>query len=151
MRKRETKMTEGYINIAQVESDEELETAAVAGAAAVQRLIADRNNLRDELAASKAAQEELRRRLATQHQRYIELAKRIVAQLHQFDGSMRDAVRERTEVTKDEATEMPAAMKQFDKSGSSIGQKTPNPSSNGVSHVNGALPGQPRDLDASIV
>jgi len=70
-------MTEGYINIAQVESDEELETAAVAGAAAVQRLVADRNNLRDELAASRAAQEELRRRLATQHQRYIE--KRIVA------------------------------------------------------------------------
>jgi hypothetical protein len=32
-------MTEGYINIAQVESDEELETAAVAGAAAVQRLV----------------------------------------------------------------------------------------------------------------
>ena len=89
-------MTEGYINIAQVESDEELETAAVAGAAAVQRLIADRNNLRDELAASRAAEEELRRRLAAQHQRYIELAKRIVAQLHQFDSSMRDALRERT-------------------------------------------------------
>ena len=89
-------MTEGYINIAQAESDEELETAAVAGAAAVQRLIADRNNLRNQLAASRAAQEELRQRLATQHQRYIELAKRIVAQLHQFDSTMRDAVRERT-------------------------------------------------------
>ena len=33
IRKRETReMTEGYINIAQVEFDEELETAAVAGA-----------------------------------------------------------------------------------------------------------------------
>jgi septation ring formation regulator EzrA len=141
-------MTEGYINIAQVESDEELETAAVAGAAAVQRLIADRNNLRNQLAASRVAQEELRQRLATQHQRYIELAKKIVAQLHQFDSSMRDAVRG---VTKDDATEMPAAMKQFDKSGSSIGQKSPSPSSNGVSHGNGALPPQPWDLDASIV
>ncbi len=48
-------MTEGYINMAQAESDDELETAAVAGAAAVQRLIADRNNLRNQLAASRAA------------------------------------------------------------------------------------------------
>jgi hypothetical protein len=144
-------MTEGYISIAQVESDDELETAAVAGAAAVQRLIADRNHLRDELAASRAAQEELRRRLATLHQRYIELAKRIVAQLHQFDNTMRDALRERPEVTKDEAMEMPAAMKQFDKSGSSMGEKSPSPSSNGVSHNNGAPPPQPWDLDASIV
>ena len=134
--------------MASLSPTDQLETAAVAGAAAVKRLIADRNNLRDQLAASGAAQEELRQRLATQHQRYIELAKKIVAQLHQFDSSMRDAVRERTEVTKDEATEMPAAMKQFDKSGSSIGQKSPSPSSNGVSHGNGALPPQPWDLDA---
>ena len=140
-------MTEGYINIAQVESDEELETAAVAGAAAVKRLIADRNNLRNQLAASRAAQEELRQRLATLHQRYIELAKKIVAQLHQFDSTMRDAVRERTEATHGEATSMPAPMNQFAKSGLPVGQQSPSPSSNGVSHGNGALPPQPWDLD----
>ena len=89
-------MIEGYINVAQAESDEELETAAVAGAAAVQRLIADRNNLRSQLAASRAAQEELRQRLARLHQRYIELAKRVVAQLHHFDSTMRDALRDKT-------------------------------------------------------
>jgi hypothetical protein len=90
-------MIEGYINVAQAELDEELETAAVAGAAAVQRLIADRNNLRSQLAASRAAQEELRQRLARLHQRYIELAKRVVAQLHHFDSTMRDALRDKPE------------------------------------------------------
>ena len=127
------------VNIAQGESDDELEAAAVAGAAAVQRLIADRNSLRDQLAASRAAQEELRQRLATQHQRYIDLAKRIVAQLHQFDSTMRDAVRERTEATSYETTSMPASMKQFD----STGLPAPGPSSNGVVRGNGALPLEP--------
>ena len=142
-------MTEGYINIGQAQTDDELETAAVAGAAAVKRLIADRNNLRDQLAASRAAQEELRQRLATQHQRYIELAKNIVTQLHRFDSTMRDALRERPEVIKEEATEMPAPMKHFAKSGLPVGQQSPSPSSNGVSHGNGALPPQPWDLDVA--
>lgn len=130
------------VNIAQVESDEELETAAVAGAAAVQRLIADRNNLRNQLAAARAAQEELRQRLATQHQRYIELAKKIVAQLHQFDSTMRDAVRESTEATNHQGS-MPASMKQFDSTGLPAGRQSPRPSSNGVVHGNGALPLEP--------
>ena len=60
-------MTEGYINVGDAHSDEELETAAVAGAAAVQTLIADRNNLRNQLAAAKTGQEELRQRVATLH------------------------------------------------------------------------------------
>jgi hypothetical protein len=132
-------MIEGYINVAQAESDEELETAAVAGAAAVQRLIADRNNLRSQLAASRAAQEELRQRLARLHQRYIELAKRVVAQLHHFDSTMRDALRDKPEPSSDEATTMPASMKQFDSSGLPLGPQSPN----GVTHGNGALPLQP--------
>jgi hypothetical protein len=136
-------VTEGYINVVQVESDEELETAAVAGAVAVQRLIADRNNLRNQLAASRAAQEELRQRLAMLHQRYIELAKRVVAQLHHFDSIMRDAVRDRPEPSNDEATTAPACMKQFDSGGLPIGPLSPNPSSNGVTHGNGALPLEP--------
>ena len=131
------------VNIAQAESDEELENAAVAGAAAVQRLIADRNNLRNQLAASRAAEEELRQRLATQHQRYIELAKRIVAQLQQFDSTMRDAVRERTEATNYETASMPSSMKQFDSAGMPGGMQSPGPSSNGVIQGNGALPLEP--------
>src|SRR5690348_2944989 len=127
------------VNIAQAESDEELENAAVAGAAAVQRLTADRNNLRNQLVASRAAEEELRQRLATQHQRYIELAKRIVAQLQQFDSTMRDAVRERTEATNYETSSMPSSMKQFE----GAGMQSPGPSSNGVIHGNGALPLEP--------
>ena len=111
----------------------------------------ERNHLRNQLAASKAGQEELRQRLAMLHQRYIEFAKKIVAQLHHFDSTMRDALHERPEVTKDEATEMPPAMKQFDKSGSLIGQQSPSPSSNGVSHGNGALPPQPWDMDAPVI
>ena len=132
------------VNNAQAESDEELENAAVAGAAAVQRLIADRNNLRNQLVASRAAEEELRQRLATQHQRYIELAKRIVAQLQQFDSTMRDAVRERTEAnTNYETGSMPASMKQFDGAGIPGGVQSPGSSSNGVTHGNGACPLEP--------
>jgi hypothetical protein len=78
-------MTEGSNHFPQIESDEELENAAVVGAAAVQRLIADRNRLRAELAASKAAQERL-------HQRYVELGKTVLSLLQQFDITMREAM-----------------------------------------------------------
>ncbi|MBK5198238.1 MAG: hypothetical protein JJE37_08145 [Methyloceanibacter sp.] len=131
-------MNEGYINVARVESDEDLETAAVAGAAAVQRLIADRNDLRNQLAASRAAQEELRQRFGMLHQHYIELAKRVLAQLRHFDSTLRDAIRDRPEASNDEAT-MPASMKQFDSSGLPMGPQSPN----GVNHSNAALPLEP--------
>jgi hypothetical protein len=39
-------MTEGPNHFLPIDSDQDLETAAVIGAAAVQKLIADRNNLR---------------------------------------------------------------------------------------------------------
>jgi len=136
-------MTEGSIHIAQVESDEELETAAIAGAAAIQRLVADRNNLRNQLAASRAVQEELRRRLGMLHQRYIELAKKIVAQLQHFDGTMRDAMGERTEATNAETTNLSSPARQFDGSGLAVGPQSPSPSSNGLTHGNGALPLEP--------
>ena len=48
-----------------------------------------------ELAASRAVQQDLKRRLAILHQRYVELAKRVVSQLHQFDGAMREVMSER--------------------------------------------------------
>ena len=116
-------MTEGYFNIGQTESDDELETAAVAGAAAIQSLIADRNNLRNQLATSRAAQEELRKRLAGLHQRYLELAKNVVAELQHFDSTMR-------EITNDNETSIHPSMKQFNGSGLPVG-------SNGVSYRNG--------------
>ena len=52
-------MTEGSNHFPGNGSDEELESAAVLGAAAIQRLIADRNHLRSEVAAAKVAQERL--------------------------------------------------------------------------------------------
>jgi hypothetical protein len=76
-------------------SDQAIENAALAGAAAVQRLVAERNNLRNRLAAQqreiatmRAFNEELRRRLYVIHQRYVEVAKRVVGNLEQFDASL---------------------------------------------------------------
>jgi hypothetical protein len=94
-------MTEGSEQVIQIESDQQLETTAVAGAVAVQRLIADRKRLRDQLAASLTAQEELRRRLGMLHQRYVELARTVVSNLHQFDNTLREAIGQKPEVTND--------------------------------------------------
>jgi hypothetical protein len=82
-------------------SDQAIENAALAGAAAVQRLVAERNNLRNrlaaqqrELAAMRAFNEELRRRFMVLHQRYVDVAKRVVGELEQFDGTIREVVQE---------------------------------------------------------
>ena len=85
-------MTEGLNHPSHTDFDQELESTAVAGAVAVQKLIADRNNLREQLAASLGAQSELRRRLGTLHQQYVELATKIVANMQQFDSTMRAAL-----------------------------------------------------------
>lgn len=86
---------------ADILSDDALESAAFAGAAAVQRLVADRNGLRNrlltqdrELMGLRAAHEDLRRRVVTLQQNHVELAKRIVSQLEQFDTSIRDLLQE---------------------------------------------------------
>ncbi|HUW72461.1 MAG TPA: hypothetical protein VMW05_00265 [Methyloceanibacter sp.] len=80
-------------------SDEAIETAALAGAAAIERLVAERNNLRQrviaqqqELASMRAMNEDLRRRLFAIHQRYVDVAKRVVGQLEQFDGTIREVL-----------------------------------------------------------
>lgn len=85
---------------ADIPSDEALESAAFAGAAAVQRLVADRNGLRNrlltqdrELMGLRTAHEDLRGRVALQ-QNHVELAKRIVSQLEQFDTSIRALLQE---------------------------------------------------------
>jgi hypothetical protein len=80
-------------------SDEAIETAALAGAAAIERLVAERNNLRQrviaqqqELATMRSMNEDLRRRLFAIHQRYVDVAKRVVGQLEQFDGTIREVL-----------------------------------------------------------
>ena len=142
-------MTEGPSHIVSIESDEELERSAVAGAAAVERLIADRNNLRSilvaherELAASRAAGDDLKRQLGMLHQRYIELAKRIVSQQQQFDSAIREAMSGRPESAPGEAVNVPN-VKQFDSHGLPIAPQAA--ASNGANgHHNGhGLPLEP--------
>jgi len=80
-------------------SDETVESVALAGAAAIQRLIADRDNLRNhanvqqrDLVALNAINEDLRRRLALIRHHYVELGTKILTQLEQFDQATRDAM-----------------------------------------------------------
>ena len=87
--------------VAEFPNDQSIESAALAGAVAIQRMVAERNGLRSrigaqerELAALRAMNEELRRRLVLIHQHYVELAKQIVGRLEQFDGNMRGIVQE---------------------------------------------------------
>ncbi|MBC8019807.1 MAG: hypothetical protein H7X78_01180 [Methyloceanibacter sp.] len=82
-------------------SDETIESVALAGVAAIQQLIAERDNLRNcvsaqqrDLVAMNAANEELRRRLGLIRQHYLELGRRVLAQLEQFDRVTREAIEE---------------------------------------------------------
>src|SRR5262245_47515613 len=106
-------MTEGSTHLAHMDFDQELESTAVAGAVAVQKLIADRNNLRDQLTASLAAQAELRRRLGLLHQQYVELATKVVAGMQHFDSAMRAAMAGRPDFIEGSAEPKP----QFDGNG----------------------------------
>jgi gluconate kinase len=83
-------------------TDESLESIAVAGASAIQRLIADRDLLRNyvttqqrDLIALTATNEELRRRIASIRHHYIELGTRILTQLEQFDQATRDFMQDK--------------------------------------------------------
>ena len=83
------------------ESDGTMESVALAGAAAIQHLIADRDNLRNrvnaqqrELVALSAINEDLRRRVVLIRHHYIELGTRILTQLEQFDQATRDAMQD---------------------------------------------------------
>jgi hypothetical protein len=83
---------------AEFASSQAMENAALAGAAAIQRLVAECNGLRtrlslqeSELARLRGANEGLRRRFGLLHQRYVELAKKILGQLEQFDTTIREA------------------------------------------------------------
>jgi hypothetical protein len=120
-------MTEGSNKHAHIDFDQEIESTAVAGAVAVQKLIADRNRLRDELTASLAAQADYRRRLQALHQRYIELARKVVGSMQQFDTTMREAMGAKSEVTDGSAELKP----QFDGNGLPLGTEL-QPNGNGV-------------------
>ena len=87
-------------------SDQAIENAALAGAVAVQRLVAERNELRNrlaghqsELSALRSVNEDLRRRLYAIHQHYVEMAKRVVGDLEQVDGTIREVAQEAFEST----------------------------------------------------
>jgi hypothetical protein len=86
---------------AEFTSNQAMEDAALAGAAAIQRLVADCNGLRTRLSLQDAemahlrnTNEGLRRRLGLLHQRYVELAKKILGHLEQFDATIREAGQE---------------------------------------------------------
>jgi len=101
-------MIEGLINVTtptrQVQAsvgtaDGTIESVALAGAEAIQRIISDRDSLRicteaqqKDLVALNAINEEMRRRLASIRHHYVELATRILAQLEQFDKATRNAM-----------------------------------------------------------
>ena len=80
------------------DTDDTVERVAIAGANAIQRLIADRDNFRNrtnaqqqDLVALSAINKELRGRLALVRHHYVELATSIIAQLEQFDRATRNA------------------------------------------------------------
>ncbi len=89
--------------------DDTLERIAIAGATAIQHIIAERNDLRNcthvqqqELVALRAVNEELRGRIALVHRQYIAFAKEIIAHFEKFDRATRAAL-----LDKDNPTNLP--------------------------------------------
>jgi hypothetical protein len=76
-----------------------LESVALAGAAAIQRLIAERNtyyqqatNQQRDLVALRAINEDLKRRIVLIRERYVGVGRTILAQLEQLDQTTREAM-----------------------------------------------------------
>jgi len=91
----------GHAPASEQAADETIDSVALAGAEAIQRIITDRNNLRNctseqqrDLAALNSINQELRRRLGLIRHHYVELATRILTQLEQFDQATREATRD---------------------------------------------------------
>lgn len=83
---------------------ESVESVALAGAAAIQRIIAERDNLRSRLGSQQremmtltALNEELRRQLVLIRHHYVELGSKILAQLEQFDQVTREVMRDHSQ------------------------------------------------------
>lgn len=82
-------------------SAQTLEQAALAGAAAIQRIIAERDRLRgltqsqqSEIAHLRAANDGSRRRVLEIRQQYLELATEILGRFEKFEGTLRRAMDE---------------------------------------------------------
>ena len=99
-------MIDGRPNIVhpseETKAEQTLESLAIEGASAIQRLISERDDLRvrvntqeGDLAHLTAANIELRRCVISIRQHYIELATKVLAQLEQFDHETRDMIQER--------------------------------------------------------
>jgi hypothetical protein len=80
------------------DTDDTVERVAIAGAHAIQRLIADRDDLRNrtkaqqqDLISLSAINKNLRNRIVLVRHHYVELATRIIAELEQFDRATREA------------------------------------------------------------
>ena len=83
-------------------SDADVERVAIAGANAIQRLIADRDDFcnranaqQQDLLCLSALNKELRGRIVLVRHHYVELATRIIAELEQFDRATRDALQDK--------------------------------------------------------
>ena len=92
---------QGHPQPPELTTDQAVENAALAGAAAIQRLVTERNELRTRLAAQeqetaayRALNNELRHRLLLVHQTYVEMAKSVVGDLERFDTALRDSAQE---------------------------------------------------------
>ncbi|TFH39997.1 MAG: hypothetical protein E4H01_17320 [Lysobacterales bacterium] len=82
-------------------SEQTLERAAFAGAAAIQRIIAERDDLRRltqsqqaEIARLRSSNDVSRKRVLLIRQQYLELATEILGQFEKFDGALLEAVDE---------------------------------------------------------
>ena len=84
------------------DADDSVERVAIAGANAIQRLVADRDDFRNRANAQQqdllllsAINKELRDRIVLVRHHYVELATRIITELEQFDRATRDAVQDK--------------------------------------------------------
>ena len=91
-----------------VSPDQTLEAVALAGAAAIQRLIAERDsyyqrmsNQQRDLVALRAINEDLQHRIALIRERYVGVGRIILAQLEQFDQATREAMSPRSAPSND--------------------------------------------------
>ena len=107
--------------------DDTLERVAIAGATAIQHIIAERNDLRNcthvqqqELVALRAVNEELRDRIALVHHQYIAFAKEIIAQFEKFDRATQAARLDKEDLaTPNEYVDLIALANRFKPNGAS--------------------------------
>ncbi len=92
-------MTDANERTEETETEQSVEAIALAGAAAIERLIADRDHLRNaagvrerEMGALRAVNEDLRRRLLILRQHYVEVATKVLGELERLDKATREAI-----------------------------------------------------------